>query len=286
MIPALASTILGCIPLLLMMFLVVIKMTAQANHRDPKHQDGTVKSMTIATGVTGYAGAAYVIDGGYLKPFTTALALKPFAGIAVNGGAAGDADNVDRSGIGEFVGSGLAETDIGREVWLTDDQTVTTTPQCYPPHGMIVDVPSATAPLIDITGYTNRPAGIYHLEYPFGNLNTVSTTVVTVPIGAIVYSEDLEVLVHMSGATVDAGDADDANGFLAATTAAAVGWTALAGSDATTLGAYALGADQTGSTVRLNHGYAAETALKVTTSNHADLSCVLHIAIYLPGGNA
>ena len=282
MIPAL----LGIVPLILMGLLWIVGMTAQAQHRDPKHQDGTLKSMTIATGVTGYTGAAYVIDAGYLKPFTTALALKPFAGIAVNGGAAGDVDLVDRSGIGEFVGSGLAETDIGREVWLTDDQTVTTTPQCYPPHGMIVDVPSATAPLVDITGYTNRPAGIYHLEYAFGNLNTVSTTTATVPIGTIVYSTDLEVLVHMSGASVDAGDATDPNGYLAAAGAAAVGWTALAGSDATTLGAYALGADQTGSTVRLNHGYAAETALKVTTTNHADLSCVLHYHIYLPGGNA
>jgi len=282
MIPA----VLGAVPLILAALLWIVGMTAQANHRDPKHQDGTVKSMTIATGVTGYAGAAYVIDGGYLKPFTTALALKPFAGIAVNGGAAGDADNVDRSGIGEFVGSGLAETDIGREVWLTDDQTVTTTPQCYPPHGMIVDVPSATAPLIDITGYTNRPAGIYHLEYAFGNLNTVSTTTCTVPIGTIVYFVDLEVLVHMSGGNVDAGDADDTDGYLDGTGAAAVGWTALAGSDANTIGVYMEGADQTGSTIRLAHGYAAETALKVTTTNHADLSCVLHYNIYLPGVNA
>lgn len=283
---------IAAIPILFMMaMLKMVAMTAQAADRDPKYQAGDRKDFGVAASVDVYVGAAVVFNGGYVSPFTTTLALKVFAGVAVeaaaNGsGSAGDLTaQVYRKGVFEFVGSGLAETDIGREVWLSDDQTVTTTPQPYLPMGMIVDVPTATAPLVDITGYTTRSAGVFHLEYTFGNLNTVSTTVVTVPAGSILWDMALEVTTHVASSTVTAGITGDTNAFLDATSAAAAGFVKLAASDATTLGVELNNEDEAGSTTRISYGTAAAIAFLITTTNH-EIAATAHYLVYLPGGNA
>lgn len=62
---------------------------------------------------------------------------------------------VARKGVFSFVGSSLARTDIGRPVWLTDDQTISTTKTNVGPVGVIVAFVSATEVLVEIDA-TNR----------------------------------------------------------------------------------------------------------------------------------
>lgn len=78
-----------------------------------------------------------------------------FKGIAAaqadnTSGAAGDIRvTVIIKGRAKVVGSGLASTDVGKMAYVSDNQTITTTPG-YVPCGVIVQVDSATVAWIDL----------------------------------------------------------------------------------------------------------------------------------------
>lgn len=100
--------------------------------------------VTVDT-ATGYAHAGQATSGHVCVGFARWQADN-------SGGSSGDVNvSVQCTGQVEMVGAGLADTDLFKMAYITDDQTVTTTPNAYPV-GPITRVLSATSCLVDISG--------------------------------------------------------------------------------------------------------------------------------------
>ena len=105
--------------------------------------------------------------------------------------------------------------------------------------------------------------------------NAVDTAVDTgwdLPAKSVVLNVELEITDAAAGAeTIAVGYDTDPDDFIdEAALDGAVGFVALAGSDATTLGADLIGADQSGSNVRLHPAYTAAKSIKYQTSAGTD----------------
>lgn len=104
--------------------------------------------------------------------------------------------------------------------------------------------------------------------------NSVDTVVDTgwdLPAKSIVLDVVVEVTDASTGAeTIAVGYDTDPDDFVDECAINALGFVALAGSDATTLGADLIGADQTGSNVRLSPAYTTAKSIKYQTSADTD----------------
>jgi hypothetical protein len=131
-------------------------MTALAADKKVKFQDGEFASFLVKAAQQIYLGAMVTVypSTGYAYAGVNTSTHR-FAGIAEEN-VLGVTDGVERvkvrcRGIAKLVGSGLAITDVGKEAWLADDNTIQTTPTNVLV-GMIVGVPSATEALVDLRG--------------------------------------------------------------------------------------------------------------------------------------
>lgn len=111
----------------------------------------------VAASVVIFKGAIVMSNAsGFLAP-AVALADAKMAGIAYEkvdnaNGAAGDVDcKLLREGLFELSGAGFTQADIGKEVYASDDQTVSTTQGANEiAVGRISQVTSATKVYVDI----------------------------------------------------------------------------------------------------------------------------------------
>ena len=129
-------------------------MVASTDNRQTQRQDGILLAIPSGIDIV-YRGtlvcrntAGYLVAGQDTADFR-------FAGVALekkdnSAGANGDLKvRVERTGLFRFATSGMAITDVGKRVYITDDQTVTLTPGhvfC----GVIAVFESATVVWIDI----------------------------------------------------------------------------------------------------------------------------------------
>lgn len=126
----------------------------------------TGEDLSLALGaVKIYRGGAVgvVVGTGYAVVYNPATAFMKFVGVAEetvdnSAGSAGDKRiKVKRQGIFEFTQSGLAVTDIGAPAYLSDDNTVTTTPNaiCV---GVIVALDASSGKAyVDVNGAVSNP---------------------------------------------------------------------------------------------------------------------------------
>ena len=197
-------------------------MTALAADRNTKRRDAEIANYPVAASATIYAGSMVCVkDDGYVTPAANTAGYI-FVGIAeeqVDNSSGSDGDltvNVRRVGAYNLVSSGLAITDEGSAVYVTDDQTVSTTPaNVYCGH--ILDYVSATEAWVDISAAT-RPA-----SYTSGALSLTGALTLGVDgtgVDARLYGDTAgeSVLWDMSddqleltdGVAISFGDSDDA----------------------------------------------------------------------------
>lgn len=108
-------------------------MTALAADRKTVRQDRDfIKEPMIASDIIYLGGMCFRNTSGYISPVPTA-GFK-FAGVAAeqqdnSSGSAGDLEvDLFKDGIHHMVGSSLAQADVGKPLYASDDQTVTLTP--------------------------------------------------------------------------------------------------------------------------------------------------------------
>jgi len=139
-----------------------------ANANEPRltqWQDGDLVEYPLATAEVIYEGTHTCLNsGGYLVKADKKSGLT-YAGVAYetadnSAGAAGDKTcRVKVTKLHEFTSSGLAQADVRKKVYVTDNQTVTTSAPTYDVYcGNIAKVLSATSCMVDI-----RPATIVGL---------------------------------------------------------------------------------------------------------------------------
>lgn len=129
-------------------------MTALAANRQTERKDGDLLALPVGVDII-YQGSLVCNNAsGYLVAGADTAGYR-FQGVAYekkdnSGGSAGDVEcRVLRNGLFKFGGSGFTLADVGKEVFLADDQTVTLVPGnvfC----GVIADYISATEAWIDI----------------------------------------------------------------------------------------------------------------------------------------
>jgi hypothetical protein len=135
----------------------------------------------IASDIIYLGGLCFRNTSGYISPVATAGFR--FAGVAMERGdnASGAAGAVtvrlNRRGVHRFVCSGLAQADVGKPVFATDDQTVTLTPGT-PFVGILDAFVSATVAAVNIEPAFAQGAGdIFDIAVYFPS--TVGTAAVT-----------------------------------------------------------------------------------------------------------
>lgn len=124
--------------------------------REDQRKDDELVAFPVKTGVTIYKGALVGVDAtGYAKPAATTD--KRIVGVAYETVAAGAAASgtstcrVSRKGSFQFAGSGLAITNVGDKVYVTDDNTVTTVATATIQVGVVTEFLSATSVRVAIT---------------------------------------------------------------------------------------------------------------------------------------
>lgn len=156
-------------------------MGALAANRTTQRKDGALQALPVGVDII-YRGALTCVDtSGYLLAGQDTAGYT-FGGVAYekadnSAGTAGDIEcRVYRSGVFEFVAAGMAITDVGKKVYIADDQTV----QLAQPGGgnvfcgVIVDYVSATSVFVDIgPACAPTPANIQVLT---GSLTAVTGT--------------------------------------------------------------------------------------------------------------
>ncbi len=161
-------------------------MTAQTANRWDKRQVGDVRQYGLEGSATQhvYKGGAITLDTGGYAVVGVNTAGHRFVGVAQEEvhqtATAADGTNtvsVWRRGLFSFVASGAAITDIGRPVWLTDDQTVSLTQTNVGPIGKVADFVSATELIIDIGDAAAGGAQFASIAYGTGACASGSTTV-------------------------------------------------------------------------------------------------------------
>jgi len=131
-------------------------MTALNSDRRTPYREGTELEFKVAGGARIYAGSLVCVNAaGYAVPGADTAGFK-FVGVAREsvdnaGGANGDKTVVvRRKGVFRFAGAGLAITDIGASVNVSDDQTTAKSTSNNVACGKIAEYISATEAGIDI----------------------------------------------------------------------------------------------------------------------------------------
>jgi len=114
----------------------------------PQKKGDEIRILQAAVKIWRGSAVAIVAGTGYATPLVPATDGHRFIGVALatvdnSAGNAGDTGiTVARDGIFAFNMSGLVQADVGKQVWFSDDNTVTTTPgQVFA--GVIVTIDSA-----------------------------------------------------------------------------------------------------------------------------------------------
>jgi len=121
----------------------------------------------------------------------------------------------------------------------------------------------------------DKSSVLKHMVVPLSfNDNSETDSGVDLIEGSWIVDAALEVVDIDATETVDAGTLTggtnaDPNGLLAATAVGVAGFVALAGSDATTYGAFLIKADQSGSNVKSGHHIASGDELSITSTGSA-----------------
>lgn len=123
--------------------------------RDDLRKDDVLEAYQVKTATTIYKGALVAVDAtGYAVPAVgTAVRV---VGVAyetiVNAGASGALSvRVWRTGTFQFNASGMAVTNIGAKVYVTDDNTVQLSPTSTIQVGVITEFLSATLVRVALT---------------------------------------------------------------------------------------------------------------------------------------
>ena len=126
--------------------------------RSSKRKDGKLIALPLAANAVIFKGALTCLNAGYLIRGASA-AGNVFAGVAYErtnntGGANGAVlCRVETDGTHLFAGDGVA-ADLGKEMYITDDQTVTKDAPANPVKcGRLVEVPKTGVNRIKIDGY-------------------------------------------------------------------------------------------------------------------------------------
>jgi len=124
-------------------------MAALADAIEVAEKDGVIHAAPVAVDII-YRGALVVYGtAGFLEPAATGAGVI-FAGIAEetvdnSAGSAGDlVCRYKKEGIYLLTGAGLAQSDVGEQVYASDDQTITKTSTNNAAVGKIVEYVSAT----------------------------------------------------------------------------------------------------------------------------------------------
>lgn len=130
-------------------------MANQTTSRDDQRKDDVLEAYGVKTGTTIYKGALVAVDAtGYAVPAVgTAVRVVGVAYETVaNTGASGSVTvRVWRSGTFQFNASGMAVTNIGAKVYVTDDNTVQLSPTSTIQVGVITEFISATSVRVALT---------------------------------------------------------------------------------------------------------------------------------------
>lgn len=128
-------------------------MTALNSDRRTPYREGTELEFKVAAGARIYAGSLVCVNAaGYAVPGADTAGFK-FVGVARESvdNAGGDKTViVRRKGVFRFAGAGLAITDIGASVNVSDDQTIAKSTSNNVACGKIAEFVSATEAGIDI----------------------------------------------------------------------------------------------------------------------------------------
>lgn len=158
-------------------------MTALSADRKVERKDGLVKSYKVKAGQQIYMGAMVVVkaDGYAYAGVNEAGAM--FVGVAMEN-VLGVTDGVERvrvhrKGLHKLVGSSLGIANINDVVYLSDDQTISTSATNVKV-GVLVDFDSATEPWVDIepiTALDSLPVETFII--PFSHGTTVGASAIT-----------------------------------------------------------------------------------------------------------
>jgi hypothetical protein len=127
----------------------------------------------VVIGSDGYARAGAIGAGNLLAGVSDGDHRNGNSTVDNTNGSSGDLYvRVTRRGVFEFVCSGLTIADVGKEVFIVDDQTVSLTPGATPvPAGILCDFESATEAVVDITPATravgDTPEQLFILPFTF-----------------------------------------------------------------------------------------------------------------------
>ncbi|MHA1170063.1 MAG: hypothetical protein ACTSRU_19715 [Candidatus Hodarchaeales archaeon] len=135
-------------------------MTALTGDIERKEKEGKLLAYPVVAADTIYQGALVKINAsGYLAP-CAAEASVPFAGVAYErvsneSGANGDKlCRVESKGAHVLVGSGFSQADLGKEVYASDDNTISTVQGANEQAvGVIVEFISATSVRVKIDNH-------------------------------------------------------------------------------------------------------------------------------------
>lgn len=131
-------------------------MAALTDNKLVEEKDGKIVQMIVKASTTVYRNALVMIEAatGHIKP-CAAEASAIFAGVAYEDNKDGaSVIRVIREGVFPMVAAGMAQTDLGKAVYASDDQTVSTTQGANELEvGKIVEVVSATKVMVDIKRY-------------------------------------------------------------------------------------------------------------------------------------
>jgi predicted RecA/RadA family phage recombinase len=120
-------------------------MTALSADKSVERYEGDIISLVVKAGATIYKGSLVTSDAaGYAIPAANTAGTF-FMGVAAEQKTAGETIRVYRRGIFNFAASGMAITDIGSRVYVSDSATVTTTVGNGIYVGKIMAVDSATS---------------------------------------------------------------------------------------------------------------------------------------------
>lgn len=170
-----------------------------------------IERLGVKANVTIYTGANIVYNGGYIQP-AAGLASLPYAGVAREGTVAASTTDgareidVQTSGRVKIALANATAADIGKEVYMTDDNVITLIPNNGPKMGRIISLVSAGIVIVDITGYTAQPlSGQVHIKIPFTQNASETDTGYDLPSRLLVEKVNIECVTNVNGATIDVG---------------------------------------------------------------------------------
>lgn len=200
-------------------------MTALAKDRDTQKKDGILVSRKVAASTKIYAGSFVALNTtGYAVPGADTANYR-FGGVADaqsdNSAGADGAKSVNcwMKGLYKFGGSGFTQADVGKSVYLSDDQTVALTSTNLIRCGRIVSVESATDVWVAIEVDKQDEIDVIPITYA-GQVtgNVTSAVKFTAPYGGTIKA--VRVVARAKGGTITTFTVDALKGGISLLSAA------------------------------------------------------------------